>query len=259
MKALPFLLLHGCVLAGLALASFVPSRCLGSAGTSLLYPVVSFPEMTVFHQAYAPDSPKLKSVLAGSKGDFEAGTVTLAVSEYSLKWDYYYRGYRMAIASITKFDPRTGTYSSLSTQVNTDPAGHRESIVDTDPMQIMAERRSYYCRSASGDTSDRLEIKSKCMLIHQVTRPARSPQTHAWNAVTVGMVFFTNPEPVDCNPISRIPRSLKFEIGLGAGEIREFTVDAAGFKDEACEDPATSLVYFSPIAIAQPIPVANAQ
>ncbi len=231
----------------------------GIPGTGVAYPVVTVPAVSVFHQGYPVDSPKLKAALAGSKGDSERCEITLAVSEYVYRSDNYYHGYRMAAVSVTKFDPRTGTYASLTSQVTIDPSGQRRSTMDSDPVQITAERRSFFCRNAGGDVSERIEVKSKCMLIHRVTRPASSPGTHAWNPVSVGVLFFTHPERSNCSPTARSARSLRFEASLLPGEAREFGVESVGFVDEACEDPTGSVLYFLPTGVTTFTPPNNAR
>jgi hypothetical protein len=113
-------------------------------------------------------------------------------------------------------------------------------------MAVTAERRSYLCQSAGGAVSEKIEVKSKCMLIHRVTRPASNPLAHAWKPVVVGVLFFTSPESPGCGPTNRGPRTVRYEASLMPGETREFGVDTLGFVDEACADTTSSVVYFPP-------------
>ena len=245
MKTIPPLIRT--LLAGAA-AFLLLNPIIQAAGSAfgLEYPVLKVPAVSVFHRAYAPDSAKLKAALTGSKGDREDSEVTLALSEYIYRRDYFYHGQRMQAISITKYDPRTGSFATLTTQVRTDPDGRRQSTVDNDPMPITAERRSFFCQSSGGKVSEKIEVKSKCMLIHRVTRPAKFPATHRWNPVDVGLLFFTSPMAVNCDPVTQSGKTLKYEVSLMPGGTREFDIAAAGFKDEACEDFVDSILYFLP-------------
>jgi hypothetical protein len=213
-----------------------------------LSPLVRVPAISVYGRAYPPASPKLKAALLASKGDREESEVTFVVSEYTYRRDYRYRGQQMATTSLTRFDPRSGTYTSLSSMVTIDSAGRRNSTIDTTPVQVTAESRAYYCQSADGGTRERIDVKSKCMVIHRVTRAAKSTPTHGWNPVDVGVILFTEPEPTGCAPTTATPRSLKYEVSMTPGEVREFPVEAAGFRNEACNDPTDTVLYFPPIA-----------
>ena len=97
-------------LAGAA-AFLLLNPTLQAAGSAfgMEYPVLKIPAVSVFHRVYPPDSPKLKAALTSSKGDREDSEVTLALSEYIYRRDYFYHGQRFVVTSLRS---TSGSFSS---------------------------------------------------------------------------------------------------------------------------------------------------
>ena len=51
---------------------------------------------------------------------------------------------------------------------------------------------------------------------------------------------------MNCDPVTRSGKTLKYEVSLKPGGTWEFGVAAAGFQNEGCEDLVDSLLYFKP-------------
>ena len=222
-------------------------------------PILKVPAICVFGRAYPPDSPKLPAVLAQSKGDREESEITLVVSEYSYNRDSIYYTSRMHVRSFTRYNPRTGAYTSTTSHVSIDPAGKVTTRTDNDPSGIVPEQRTYTCLDLSQKVFEKIDTSSKCVLMHKVTRTSKSGSINAWNPVCVGVIFFTHPTSADCKPTTREARSLKYEVSMRPWEIREFDVVEAGFKNEICDDVMDSFVYFPMSVIETSNPPANAK